>query len=87
MQHHRYLPLTLLNESIPPPYVSHRGRQTPHQLIDWLPHRYQPLQISTVADFVGREVWPGRILHCDKSNGENTACSARSPLEGSAALR
>src|SRR4051794_1809680 len=53
----------------------------PRQHIDWLRHQYLgPLPISTVAGFVGRGVWSPHILHSDKANGENTACSARPHL-------
>jgi hypothetical protein len=77
MPYPSYPPQSLLNESTTPPLLTHRGR----------PRRVSTLtgRLTTASSFIGLHhgccwsgrVLDGRLLRCDKANGENAASSAR----------
>ena len=82
IQHHRYLPSTLMNGSIPTPYA--------FTVID-------KCRVSTLTSYLRTTLsstdlhhnWLNKtrrlaqlILRCDEANRENTTCSVRYPLRG-----
>ena len=88
MQYYRYLPPTLLNESITPGLLLHRGQKYYVSILIVASSlfflSFADLHHSRLASCRG----PDRnILQCDKDNGESAACLTRAPLEDVAAAR